>query len=360
MKRIIAFLLVAMLLFAASCAPSSGSNTGTPVPQKSGSTSEPTSEPSVNSEDSTNLVPLLSMNREEVTALYGSGEPVPFADIGDFNETAFALNGFPCEYSELNGTMIFYDAAFPADDASPYYCIEDPTDRVLGILLPQGSAPFNVNGATSEYPDSYGATIEYINGLYEYYEAAIFENDIYFVWRSDYPEMVETVLYASSEQMENEYVENGYTATDYAENLVLIAPNLVDLVELISSDSYEDGTYREELLFDSMISIVTERLAGVDYTEEAVASQIEYLNIDGLADLYIEQDSALSEQLTYPAWRVTYATGTNEDARNNLDIYIQTEGWDFRFHTATPADAYADYSDIIESWIESLYIAEMD
>lgn len=136
--------------------------------------------------------------------------------------------------------------------------------------------------------------------------------------------------------------------------LVLVIPVLKDNVETVSNTDNEDGTYREELLFDGMVTVVTERVARIDYSEEAIAKQINKLNGVDASDLVVKKDDAISTKLSYPAWRITYTTGANEDTRSNVDIYIQTDEWDFRLHTSIPSDSFDDYLDNIEAWIEAI------
>ncbi len=136
--------------------------------------------------------------------------------------------------------------------------------------------------------------------------------------------------------------------------LVLIVPVLTDNVETVKNTKNEDGSYQEELLFDAMVSVVTERVARIEYSDEAIAKQINKLNGMDASDIIIKKDDAVSTKLSYPAWRITYTTGANEDTRKNVDIYIQTDDWDFRLHTSTPIDSVDDYSENIETWIESL------
>lgn len=219
MKKVFALLLAALLILSTGCAAPAAAPQETPIPQTASPapvstpaptpqvTPLPTEEPVVQ-EATTDLAPLLSMTRKDVTAQYGAGKPVPYGDISDYNETGYALYGFPCEYSELSSVLIFYDAVPQDDDAAPYYCKEDPNDFVLGIMLPPNSDAVNVNGAKAALNaeilkklfDSFGAKIEHVNGMYEYYEVVASENDVQYVWRSDSPDMADATLYFSQAQ----------------------------------------------------------------------------------------------------------------------------------------------------------------
>ena len=62
-----------------------------------------------------------------------------------------------------------------ADDAAPYYCTEDPADKVLGILLPPDSDPYTVSDAKASLsaedlatPDAFRRDPEMVWKWYEW------------------------------------------------------------------------------------------------------------------------------------------------------------------------------------------------
>ena len=136
--------------------------------------------------------------------------------------------------------------------------------------------------------------------------------------------------------------------------LFMAVPVLTRNVVTVGIENREDGTYREELLFDTVVGIVIERVKRAEANEQAIARQIDSLNGTAAKDITIAKDDAVSAKVTYPAWRITYETGENEDTRSNLDIYIQTDDWDFRFHITAPADNIDDYKYAIPEWIEAV------
>ena len=64
----------------------------------------------------------------------------------------------------------------------------------------------------------------------------------------------------------------------------------------------KDGTYREELLFVAMVSVVTARVACI---------QINKLNGMDASGIVVKKDDAVSTRLSYPVWRIAYKTGSN-------------------------------------------------
>lgn len=152
----------------------------------------------------TDITSLLSMTRKEAAALIGQGEALPFADISDYQESAFELGGFPYVYSTCGGVMVFYDAVPQAEDTVPYGCVESPDDRVLGIML-QADSSCNVSGfqaglsAESIFAleKEFNTKMEHVNGMYEYYRIHAEIGGIQYVWVSDDADMSNSALYAS-------------------------------------------------------------------------------------------------------------------------------------------------------------------
>jgi hypothetical protein len=226
----------------------------------------------------------------------------------------------------------------------------------MGILLPTDSAPFNIDGVygalSADNMDvlskQYDAKIEHVTGLYEYYKVAVDYKGVRFNWVSDNADMSASVLYAESIE--------GETNVDPSEipGLTLDSPKVSDKLETVSSVVRKDGGYRVEAMYDSVIQIIDERVKRTQANAESIAAQIDQLNAVPATDVKVTQDAALTKLLSYPAWRATYTTGANEDTRTNMDIYVQTDDMDFRFHTSTPSESYIEYKKTIESWIQAL------
>ncbi|MGI6151812.1 MAG: hypothetical protein ACOYIR_07665 [Christensenellales bacterium] len=139
----------------------------------------------------------------------------------------------------------------------------------------------------------------------------------------------------------------------YIEGPVLIIKMSEGFIDNYEYQLYDDGTYFEEMYYDAMVYITTERLLPSEYGQE-LETMAMYAGI-------FEEELFLTEielpQLpSYPAFGVEYLVGANEDTRYCVDILIHTDGWDFRFHTSTPYDYLEDYWGTIESWIDSLDI----
>ncbi|MGE4353666.1 MAG: hypothetical protein AB7D36_06245 [Oscillospiraceae bacterium] len=140
--------------------------------------------------------------------------------------------------------------------------------------------------------------------------------------------------------------------------LMLKAPGIPSDAERISETDGDDGTCRTEWLYDGAVTIALARVPCAESDEESIAVQIGTLTGMDTADFTAAVDENLSQEFSYPVWRITYTTGENEDTHRNVDVYIQTDDMDYWFHTATPADFYTDYEPAIGVWISSLVLSD--
>ncbi len=116
---------------------------------------------------------------------------------------------------------------------------------------------------------------------------------------------------------------------------------------LIENSASDDGGYTERLLTsDTYANIVLARRTG------AVAADAL------LAEFYPDAtDVTEAEQApiaAYPAVRYTFTQGANEDTRFGTFVAFSTDTDTFVFAVDVWADAFDDYADMIEWWIEAL------
>jgi hypothetical protein len=72
-----------------------------------------------------------------------------------------------------------------------------------------------------------------------------------------------------------------------------------------------------------------------------------------------ESDEDFAEIFSYPVSTAIYATGENEDAKGNHDIFIFTDDWVFRVHMSIAGDRLEDYdTDKLDGWFENMKIVE--
>lgn len=114
-----------------------------------------------------------------------------------------------------------------------------------------------------------------------------------------------------------------------------------------------------EYSLDGLVYYKVERLTSAEYGEDTVRAKVadlENINADGI------EISSLSEPpeniSSYPVWKLSYTTGSNEDTSLCVDIYIQTDGADYRFHAVVDADYEADYAADLAKRVNSLCWSE--
>ena len=143
------------------------------------------------------------------------------------------------------------------------------------------------------------------------------------------------------------------------QGMILVSTAPFRSAEVLENEQLEDGTYVETLLVDGMVRVSYERhLPALDggTPEEAVAA----LEGETLRELEVEEAAELTEIIGYPAWKLEYVVGQNEATMSCIDCYIQTDDWDFRFHTEIPIDHYEEYADWMTTSILDLRLEETD
>lgn len=148
------------------------------------------------------------------------------------------------------------------------------------------------------------------------------------------------------------------TPDDSQGRLWISMPEMEAEAVLVSVDETEEGKREDQYLYESAIHITCERMrprgngieAAVDYTmqEEGIAAD----------DIDAQEDENATQRLTYPVYRLAYTTGSNEDTSWNMDMYIQTDGWDLRVHVRIPIDMEEDYAEQVVRWFSSAELFE--
>ena len=109
----------------------------------------------------------------------------------------------------------------------------------------------------------------------------------------------------------------------------------------------ENGDYTNSYLIDDSMATVL-----MAHREEATDASA------FLKELYPEvKDAKAVEQLpiaSYPAERLTFTIGDNEDTRRCVLVAISTDSGSFAFAAEVPSDFFADYQQTVEAWISSL------
>ena len=142
------------------------------------------------------------------------------------------------------------------------------------------------------------------------------------------------------------------------QDLMLVSSIAFKGAEMLENTQNEDGTYKERLLVDGLVTIGYERLLPAQAGEAGVKAAIEELETNPQG-LQIAADDDLTDNISYSVWKAEYTVGSNEDTQSCIDYYIQTDDWDFRFHVAIPIDHYEEYEDAVDGWADALRVEQM-
>lgn len=163
---------------------------------------------------------------------------------------------------------------------------------------------------------------------------------------------------AGTETSFNEDVESPYTEFD---GLNISGELTGDSIEMTLVYQEDNGENFAEYFVNDMVVVSYERhlpTSGTDAALDVVRAMAEEQGVTA-DDLTINDAPDVSAQLTYPAYRIEYTTGENEDKCKAVDIYVETQDWAYIFHTLTPIDSFDDYSALIDEWIGTLHLEEI-
>ncbi|MBQ9395264.1 MAG: hypothetical protein IJU23_07070 [Proteobacteria bacterium] len=121
----------------------------------------------------------------------------------------------------------------------------------------------------------------------------------------------------------------------------------------------EEGTYIIEELYDRTIAFSSERRKSMGNVEEEYLHNLTRKIDTSAHDIEVSKDDKMSAQMTYPSWKITYESGFNEDTRKCIDYYVQTEEFDYRFHTSIDSDEFDSQSHHLEAWFDNLELREL-
>ncbi len=133
------------------------------------------------------------------------------------------------------------------------------------------------------------------------------------------------------------------------------AQEIQDKVYRLTLDTaeYEEITPDSEYMLEGLLYVRLQTFPKVSddaYDEQSMAERIEALEDSKIAGITLALSDEYSAQLTYPAWRIIYETGANEDAKRCEDIYFQTDTNEYRVHTSAPVDAAEGYRDDLKDY----------
>ncbi len=132
---------------------------------------------------------------------------------------------------------------------------------------------------------------------------------------------------------------------------LFFAATLPESAQPDGGETLEDGSYTQPYLIDDGMAVAVMACRAGDVTAEAF-----------LGELYPEsREVAEADQApvaAYPARRLTFLTGENEDTRQCVLVTFATDSGSFAFTAEVPVDSYEAYQEAVEAWISSLNLLD--
>jgi hypothetical protein len=104
-----------------------------------------------------------------------------------------------------------------------------------------------------------------------------------------------------------------------------------------------------------MVYYTIEQLERAASDERSIVEAIQELEASAISISNATESIEHLGLLGYPCWLVTYDEGSNEDTVSCMDIYVQTDDYDYRLHSSVSADFYLDYHDEIGQRLGSVH-----
>ncbi|MEA4924230.1 MAG: copper amine oxidase N-terminal domain-containing protein [Syntrophomonadaceae bacterium] len=121
-----------------------------------------------------------------------------------------------------------------------------------------------------------------------------------------------------------------------------------------SQMNYAGAAAQTYSLDGGLLLLAIERMPSPPADMQAIKETIAAYQDIAADNIDISLDETLSAQYTYPTYLLSYQTGSNEDLKYHFELYMQTDGWDFRVQAAVSADAAGKYREDIDSWFRNI------
>ncbi|MCR4655302.1 MAG: hypothetical protein K5770_03620 [Lachnospiraceae bacterium] len=156
----------------------------------------------------------------------------------------------------------------------------------------------------------------------------------------------ETETVTESEVSEDEQAAAAEAETAAQNMLAIAAKGYTGLTNLVNKNN-DDGSYYYEDMTEDGDTIITNMCApakdpGDDGVEAYVKSFVEEAVKEGCEVNEVSLYEELSADLSYPAYRVNWEWGSNEDTRWGTGVVIPTDTFTYYYGYSCPADFYED------------------
>ncbi len=185
---------------------------------------------------------------------------------------------------------------------------------------------------------------------------------------ADIAELIEPAVTEAIEE-ESEISEEEQAAAAEAEissqnTLAIKAMGYTGLTNLINENN-EDGSYYYEDMTEDGDTIITNMCApatvpGDDGIETYVTAFVEEKVKEGCTVNEISSYEELSEPISYPAYKVSWEWGSNEDTRWGIGVVIPTDTFTYYYGYSCPADFYEDNEDFYNEELKGIELISLE
>ncbi len=173
----------------------------------------------------------------------------------------------------------------------------------------------------------------------------------------------EAVTDAAAEAVTDAAADAATDVGDSGRNtLVIKAPGYTGLTN-IRKDDNADGTYFYEDMTEDGITIITnmsypnsqrDGQAMDAYAENIVCAQVDN---DAVIKETVE-DADLTAKLTYPVYKISWESGSNEDTKQAVGVVVLTDGYTYYFGYKCPIDYFEENADFYNGELQSIDFIE--
>ena len=173
----------------------------------------------------------------------------------------------------------------------------------------------------------------------------------------------EAVTDAAAEAVTDAAADAATDVSDSGRNtLVIKAPGYTGLTN-IRKDDNADGTYFYEDMTEDGITIITnmsypnsqrDGQAMDAYAENIVCAQVDN---DAVIKETVE-DADLTAKLTYPVYKISWESGSNEDTKQAVGVVVLTDGYTYYFGYKCPIDYFEENADFYNGELQSIDFIE--
>lgn len=346
----------------------------------------------------TSAYPFVSLYTDQINALAGSGEADQFlleyidddtipeliacSSEGSFDQdNTFIYTAFNDELvllasgiSGVDGTSISFSYSNMIRQTGSMYGMSEVYSKIEnGALVEEFSAREDhsfADDAESEEVITYSVNGKEVSE--KEYKASIaeFAEPVAPFYRIDFDGLSELTFSSESstfeqgDQLSYYGVEdildalNSFTAEGSDSIMMIQGPEYSGLKSL-RSDINEDGTYYYEDMMDDGLTVITNmrypnsQRDGQDM--DAYAMNLVCAQVDNDADITdTSEDSGLSEKLTYPVYKISYQSGSNEDTKQAVGVVVLTDDYTYYYGYSCPIDHFEENQKIYESGLEDI------